>query len=267
MKVLLFSHDPAYSAAAIAGGIEAVIVDWEWSDKAARQVGRGTEINRGTTADLAAAVAVAPARTICRINNTDARAHECRTAIAHGAAEIWLPMVREVGEIEACLRAIDGRAALGALVETRAGMRLGRALRSLPLSRVYIGLHDYRIDAGGRGLFDPLVDGTLDRFRDDYDGAFGVAGITLPEGGSPVPQRLLLAAMARLRCGFGVARRSFRADVPAPAIAAALARIGQSMTALHARGAAQVASEHAQLARRLDALAAADAATESACAP
>ena len=94
------------------------------------------------------------------------------------------------------------------MVETREAIRLGRALSQLPLAHAYIGLHDYYIDGGSSGLFEPIVDGTLDRFRDEYPGAIGFAGIiTRPGGGNPIPQRLLLAAMARLGCAFGVARR------------------------------------------------------------
>jgi hypothetical protein len=255
MDVLLFSHDAPYAAAAIAGGVAQVIVDWEHSGKPERQFGRDTEINRGTVADLVAVRAAAGARVVCRINNTDAaRDAECERVIEHGAGEVWLPMVRTAGEVERCLRRIDGRARLGVLAETREALQLGRELGALPLSRVYVGLHDYRIDCGHAGLFDPLVDGTLDRFRADYAGALGVAGVTVPGAGHPVPQALLLAAMARLDCAFGVARRSFRADVEAADIGLAIARIAAHVAGLSARSPAQVEVDHRHLAALLDGL-------------
>jgi len=240
MEILLFSHDQPYSAAAIAAGMGAVIVDWEWSGKPERQIGNDTQINRGTLHDLVTVGEVAAGRLICRINNTDeGRRNECRLAIEHGASEIWLPMVRDVVEIEECLRSIDGDARLGVLVETREAMFLGRQLQQLPLSRVYIGLHDYRIDCGNRGIFDPIVDGSVDRFRETYSGPLGFAGVTLPDAGRPVPQHLLLAAMVRLRCSFGVARRSFRADVAATDIGSALAMISDRIAELEARSMSQ----------------------------
>ena len=216
IECLLFTSDPAYGAAAIRSGVAALVSDWEWQGKAERQAGVATEVNHGTVDDLVALRRATEGRVVCRINNTPrGRDAECRLAIEHGADEIWLPMVRSPRELEQCLRAIDGRARLGTMIETREAMRLGREFAQLPLAQAYVGLNDYRIDNGHLGLFEPMVDGTIDRFRDDYPGALGVAGITHPDRGSPIPQRLLLADMVRLGCTFGVARRGFRADIDA----------------------------------------------------
>lgn len=248
MQVLLFSHDPKYASAAVAAGVDRVVVDWEWRGKAERQAGWNTQINRGTADDLRAMHAAAGDRVICRINNDADRVAECRLAIDTGAGEVWLPMVRSIGEVEACLAGIDGRARLGVMVETREAMRLGRALSQLPLARAYIGLHDYYIDGGSTGLFEPIVDGTLDRFRDDYPGPIGFAGITRPGGGNPIPQRLLLAAMARLSCAFGVARRGFLADVPIRELGTAIDEIATEMARQRSRAAHVVDHDHALLA-------------------
>ena len=249
IECLLFTSDPAYGAAAAASGMAALVADWESEGKADRQAGHATEVNHGTVDDLDALRVAADGRVVCRINNTPrGRDAECRLALEHGAREIWLPMVRSPRELEQCLRAIDGRARLGTMVETREAMRLGREFAQLPLARAYVGLHDYRIDNGHDALFEPMVDGTLDRFREDYPGALGVAGITRPDRGSPVPQRLLLAEMVRLRCAFGVARRRFRADVDAGDVAAAIAAIAAEVARLQARSGNEIAADRAALA-------------------
>ena len=249
IECLLFTSDPAYGAAAIASGVTTLIADWEWQGKAERQAGLATEVNHGTVDDLIALLRVADGRVICRINNTPhARDAECRLAIEHGANEIWLPMVRSPRELEECLRAIDGRARLGAMVETREAMQSGREFAQLPLAHAYIGLNDYRIDNGHHGLFEPMVDGTIDRFRDDYPGALGVAGITHPDRGSPIPQRLLLGEMVRLGCTFGVARRGFRADIDASDIARGIAAINLEVVRLEARRSDEVVADRAALA-------------------
>jgi hypothetical protein len=249
IECLLFTSDPGYGAAAIASGVAALVVDWEWQGKAVRQAGRGTEVNHGTVDDLVAMRHATDGRVVCRINNTPGRrGDECRLAIEHGANEIWLPMVRSPRELEQCLRAIDGRARLGTMIETREAMRLGREFAQLPLAHAYVGLNDYRIDNGHGGLFDPIVDGTIDRFRDDYPGALGVAGITHPDRGSPIPQRLLLADMVRLGCTFGVARRRFRADIDADAIAGGIAASGMEVARLQARSSDEAATDRAALA-------------------
>lgn len=249
IECLLFTSDPVYGAAAIASGITALVADWEWQGKAERQAGLATEVNHGTVDDLIALRHAAGGRVICRINNTPrGRDAECRLAIEHGANEIWLPMVRSPRELEECLRAIDGRARLGTMVETREAMQSGREFARLPLAHAYVGLNDYRIDNGHDGLFDPMVDGTIDRFRDDYPGALGVAGITHPDRGSPIPQRLLLAEMVRLGCTFGVARRGFRADIDASGIASGIAAIAMEVARLETRPSDEVAADRAALA-------------------
>ena len=69
-----------------------------------------------------------------------------------------------------------------------------------PLSRVYVGLNDLRIDRGSNELFEPLVDGTVEYVRNCVRGPrFGVAGLTVPHLGSPVPSRLLAAELTTLK--------------------------------------------------------------------
>lgn len=244
MDVLLFSLDLPYATAAMRAGMAGIIVDWEWRGKSRRQIGQDTEINCGTPDDLRRMRAAFPGHLVCRINNQpDVRAQETRLAIALGANEIWLPMVRTVAEVVECLRIVDGQAELGILAETREAFGLAKELAQLPLSRVYVGLHDLRIDTGSGTLFAPLCDGRIDRFRDAYDGRFGFAGITHPDGGRPIPQRLLLGEMARLGCDFGVARRAFRADVSPSDIAATLAGIASAIRQLDRRAPSQIAHD------------------------
>lgn len=241
MDVLLFTFDSEYGAAAINSGIAGVVVDWEWHGKSLRQAGADTEISRGTEADLARMRSAVRGRVICRINNEAAtRLAETRRAIDLGADEIWLPMVRSIAEVEDCLNATSGKADLGVLVETREALDLGAQLSDLALSGVFIGLHDLRLDLQGAGLFDPLLNGAVDSFRAAYRGRLGVAGITHPDAGHPIPQRLLLAEMSRLHCAFGIARRSFRADVPPERIAATLVAINAEMDRLAGRDKAEI---------------------------
>ena len=250
LELLLFTHDPDYARAAVAGGMDAIVVDWEWRGKSGRQAGRDTEINRGIEADLSGMRAAlgTSGTLICRINNCDeVREHELERAVDLGADEIWLPMVRDIATVTAALERLRGRARLGVQVETADALDLGPALQALELARVYIGLNDLHIDLGRDSLFDPLADGTVQRFRDGYAGRFGVAGFTHPARGRPIPCRLLLAEMARMDCGFAVARRSFRADVPMPEIADTIGAVRGCYAQLSAREPLTVLRDHAAL--------------------
>lgn len=255
MDLFLFTLSADYGGQAAAQGFDGLVVDWESGGKERRQLGHDTEINRGTPADLAAMRAATPGHLICRVDNRVATlAGEIEQAIDLGASEIWLPMVRRTDEVERCLGRVDGRAQLGVVVETLEAARLGRELAELPLSRVFFGLNDYCIDAGNEHLFEALVDGTVDRFREGYPGPFGVAGVTRPDGGSPIPQALLLAEMVRLGCSFGVARRTFRSEVAPAETGIVLARIREHARFLERRRPAEVEGDRDALCRAVRAL-------------
>jgi hypothetical protein len=248
LELILFSHDLDYAEAAMAAGMNSVVVDWEWCGKSGRQFGFDTEINRGTETDLRRMRERVQGNLICRINNgPDQRVREALRAAELGADEIWLPMVRSVAEVEQCLTALDGRCALSILCETRQAMALAKEWAQLPVSRVYIGLNDLQIDTGSPNLFSALCDGTIDAFRDRYPGALGFAGVTRPDLGRPVPCRLLLAEMARQSCCFAIARRTFRADVAQADIAEATRALRTLFEELRQRDAKAIADDHAAL--------------------
>ena len=257
LEVLLFSHDFEYATAAIAAGMNGIVVDWEWVGKAERQRGRDTEITRGTEAILSAMRKRFTGRLICRIENQpDRRIAEALRAAELGADEIWLPMVRSRSEVEDCLEALGGRCELGIVCETALALTLAEEWAQLPLSRTYLGLNDLMIDTGGTNLFSPLCDGRVDAFRASYRGAFAMAGVTHPDLGSPIPCRLLLGEMARNACSFAVTRRSFRADVPIDGIGAALRAIRDCYAALRGRDERSVAADREEMCARVAQLAA-----------
>jgi hypothetical protein len=134
-------------------------------------------------------------------------------AVARGADELLLPMVRAAAEVDRTLDLVAGRCGLGILVETQDAVERVDALAARPLSRIYVGLNDLRIDRGSTELFRPLVDGTADAVRAAVAQPFGIGGLTLPGGGFPVPSELLAAELVRLPADFTFLRRAFTADI------------------------------------------------------
>ena len=177
-------------------------------------------------------------------------------ALAGGATDLLLPMVREPAEVETFVRAIDGRARAGILVETSEAVDRAEELAEFPLDWVYLGLNDLAISRGGAFLFEPLVDGTVDRVRSAFpEACFGVAGVTDVGAGRPIPCRLLLAEMARLRVGFSFLRRSFKRDVEPPAYPTALADIRRRWQELGSRTEAEGAADRKDLVSLVERLA------------
>lgn len=249
LELFLFSHDLEYAPRAIEAGFDAIVVDWEWRGKDARQAGRATEVNRGTERDLADMRRLIRAKVFCRINNDSwsARRDEAIRAADMGADEVLLPMVRSLDEVDDCLSVLPRDCALGVMVETREALTLGPGLSARSLARCFVGLNDLHIELGAPHIFTPLCDGAVEGFRRAFDGHFGVAGVTRPTGGAPVPCRLLLAEMARLGCAFAVARRSFRADVPMADLPTAVFEIRTAYAQLLGRSSEEIAEDRRTL--------------------
>jgi hypothetical protein len=243
-SLLRAAFDPAQPPSRRAS---ALIVDLERTGKAERQrnaldcIGVGTTISTDTLDDLVRARRMLPADIplICRTNSAAvALEHDIEAALAGGADELLIPMVRTPAEVERVIAAVRGRARLGIMVETAAAVACIDELAALPLSRVYVGLMDLAIERRSPSPFTAMIDGTVERIRAAISMPVGVAGLTVPGMGAPVPSVLLMAEMARLGCGFAVLRRSFIADTAdrcGPGVAGALAAINTAVTDMAAR--------------------------------
>ena len=237
-------------------GAAGLVVDWERRGKRRRQAGADTEINVHTPAHLAAVRAATTGRVLCRVNRWGPwTTAEIDLAVALGADEVFLPLVRRPGEVDAALAVVAGRCRLGILVETADAVRSVDELVRRPLSRVYVGLNDLMIDRGASCLFGALVDGTVDRVAEAALARglpFGVAGLTVPEGGEPVPSRLLAAALARVGASFTFLRRSFHADTAGRDLAVEVPRILAAVEQARRRTDEEVDADHAELAQAVE---------------
>jgi citrate lyase beta subunit len=248
VDLLVFTTAARLAGELVAAGAAGIVVDWERRGKHRRQAGHDTQINADTPADLSAVRAATHGRVITRVNGLGPwSAAEVDEAVARGTDEVLLPMVRTAEEVDRALDLVDGRCGLGVLVETQTAVRCADEIAARPLSRLYVGLNDLRIDRGSTELFTPLVDGTVDEVRSHVTCDFGVAGVTVPGGGAPVPTRLLAAELARLDARFTFLRRSFLADVAGREVAPAVAAILADAAAQRARTADEVAADRAEL--------------------
>jgi len=251
INLFAFSNTAAAATAVVDAGATGTVLDWERRGKQARQAGADTQISGDTPADLAAVRAAHGRLILCRVNrwSEETRA-EIDLAIALGADEVLLPMVRRPEEVDAALDAVAGRCGLGILVETTDAVRRVQALAARPLSRIYLGLNDLMIDRGGRSLFLPLVDGTADRVAVAARHAgipFGMGGLTVPEAGRPVPCRLIVGALARAGASFTFLRRSFWADTAGRDLSVEVPRIVAAARAAAAREPGAVTADHDEL--------------------
>ena len=247
-ELFLFTTDPETVSRYTDAGLDGFIVDWELKGKEARQAGADTEINEDTPEDLRRVRASTNARLLCRLNQPGPwTPEEIDQAVAGGADEVLLPMVRSPGEVLHAIRVARGRCGVGILVETVDAVRCAPELARLPISRVYVGLNDLSIERRSRSIFEPLADGLVDGIRPFFTMPFGLAGLTLPECGRPIPCRLLIGEMTRLSCGFTFLRRSWRRDMAGRDPRAELPRIRAALEHAGRRVAGEIARDRAEL--------------------
>ena len=247
-ELVLFSTNPSFIREAVAAGIDAIIVDWEKTGKEKRQAFADTQISDDTVEDLRIVRKSTDALVICRLDNCGlATGKGVEEAIEAGADEILIPMVRTVEEVVRIIDQVGGRCGVGILVETRSAVKLAEALGRLPLSRIYVGLNDLAIERGTPNIFTALVDGTIEKVRKAFRVPFGFGGLTLPDLGYPIPCRLLIGELARLKCDFSFLRRSFYRDIRDHRLAIEIHRLRQAIRGAQYRLPEEVARNRQEL--------------------
>jgi|GEM_PF-603645 len=244
----LFLADPDFIPAAIRAGVTGVVVDWERAGKERRQSFADTQINEHGVDDLRRVRSLTEAPILCRINALSSTSQEeIDLAIEAGASEVLLPMAQSLDEVKSFLEMVAGRCGPGILIETLAATRIAAELAKLPLARVFVGLNDLALDRGLNNIFDSLADGTVERVRRHFQVPFGVGGLTLPDRGYPIPCRLLMGEMARLRCDFSFLRRSFYADIQGRDVGREVPRMQSALREAFHRPPEKVKEERAEL--------------------
>lgn len=248
VELLLFALDDGLAAGAAAAGIDAVVVDLERRGKATRQLGFDTDVSVHTLDDVARVRELTDLPVVVRVDGPGpGLAARLADAAAAGADELLVPMVADADEAAACLRAAPPDTPVGVLVERATAVADAAAIGRLPLSRVYVGLMDLMVERRAASPFPPLVDGTVDRVRAVTATRFGVAGLTAPGFGRPVPATLLAGELARIGVDFTFLRRSFRAAAARDGLVSATAAVRAMVAAMEGRDDDRVALDRRAL--------------------
>ncbi len=262
-ELLLFTTRPAVERRALAGGVEGIVIDCERLGKEERQAGADTLVSSDTVADLERMRASVAAPLICRLDRVGPWTEEqVRVAVALGADELLVPMVRDADEVEQVLAFAGDRCGIGILFETLEALENGNALAALPLSRVQVGLNDLAIARRTPSIFTAIADGTVEELRLTYaEMQFGFGGATVPDAGYPVPSALILGELMRLGADFTFLRRSFWRDTAVRDPAAAVESINSALAVATCRDPQAVDRDHAQFVCALEELSGRRAAT------
>jgi 2-keto-3-deoxy-L-rhamnonate aldolase RhmA len=251
IKTMLITNDPLLAAEAREAGIDRLMVDLETIGKKERQASRNTFISAHRKEDIASIRSAFDGELVVRINpwheNSPA---ELDHAVAAGADLVMLPMITELAQIDAFLRALAGRARPLPLIETEYSMRHLTEIAARPeITELYIGLNDLHLSLGMEFLFEPLAVGLIDQMAQTIKAlgkAFGFGGIAAMGGGGELPPENILAEHVRLGSGCVILSSRFGRDIRieekagrAGRLKKALADMQQSYYALEKRTAQQ----------------------------
>jgi len=232
-RLTLLTDDPALARAADEAGIDRIGLDIERLGKAERQKSHpGARISPHTLEQLARLKpAVRRARLFCRLDppNAGSRA-QVERALELGATSLMLPYFAEPAQARAFAEAVDGRAEVLLLVETRAAFERIGELAALPgVDEIMVGLNDLSWDLGLKSRFELLVSPELQAAGQALASkgrAFGVGGLAqwnVP--GLPVPPDLVIAQYPRLGARAAWLARSFLTSVGPDGLTPAVERL------------------------------------------
>lgn len=214
IRLMLITNQPDIARFACDCGVNRIFVDLEYIGKHLRQGHLDTVISQHTLEDVQIIRNAIPDDTLLvRINPLNQESdREINAAISAGADLLMLPMYRSTSEVARTLEIIDGRCPLIPLIETRsAAENVEEVLGLEEIREVYIGLNDLHIDLGCQFMFEPLVDGTVERIAALANAAsvtFGFGGIARIGEGA-LPAELVLAEHVRLGSTAVILSRAF----------------------------------------------------------
>jgi 2-keto-3-deoxy-L-rhamnonate aldolase RhmA len=249
LQMFLFTTDVNMARAARQAGVDGFVVDWEINGKEQRQRNHNLQINYDTPEDVIALARSVDASIVVRINAVHLQTHvEVEQALDVGATHLMLPMARRCGEVERFLRLVDRRAVTIVQIETVNLTRDLDAFSKLPWDYAYIGLNDLMLSRGRCWPCEGIQDGTVEWVVNRLSPRpVGFGGITVVDGGAPVPFRYLFGEMARLDCALSFLRRSFLREIVGREIRREVPKIRALWRQLRRRNAGAIAIDYQQL--------------------
>lgn len=207
-----------------------VFVDLERNGKAERQAGRNTFISTHQLADVGRIRSVLKHSRLmvrvnpCELGRLEATRAEVDAVLAQGADLLMLPMFTHASELMAFAGIVAGRVPIVPLLETAGALVSLEDWIDFPgIHEVFVGLNDLHLSLGCSFMFEPLLQGHVDRVAvaaRQRGLRFGFGGIARAHEGL-LPGRDVLAEHVRLGSQAVILSRTFhRTDSNTPFVQA-----------------------------------------------
>lgn len=220
LNLMYITNRPEIAQIAEAAGVNRIFIDLEYIGKSDRQGGMDTVQSRHSLDDIkSVSAAITMAELLVRINPIHKASdeycsseQEIETAIANGADILMLPYFKTVEEVACFLNIVHGRVKTMLLLETPEAVESIDKILDLPgIDYIHIGLNDLSLGYGMKFMFQPLVDGTVERlslkFR-EKNIPFGFGGIA-SMGKGLIPAEMIIKEHYRLGSTCAILSRSF----------------------------------------------------------
>ncbi|MBC7610683.1 MAG: aldolase [Polaromonas sp.] len=218
IDLLTITNSPELAAQCDAVPGMRLFVDLERNGKAERQTGRNTFISSHQLEDVGRVKAVLKQSRLmvrvnpCELGKLDAARAEVDAVLAQGADLLMLPMFTGAAELQAFAGIVDGRVPFVPLLETAGALAsLEEWVDTHGIDEVFVGLNDLHVSLGCRFMFEPLLQGHVDRVAGIVKQRglrFGFGGIARVDEGL-LPGRDVLAEHLRLGSQAVILSRTF----------------------------------------------------------
>lgn len=219
LKLMYITNRPYVAKIAQDCGVKRIFVDLEYIGKAERQPGDTVKSYHNVEDVVAIRSVITDAELMVRVNPIHSEdvdglgsKREIDQVISAGADMVMLPMAKSVEEVERFVDLVDGRAKTMFLLETAEANENAEAMLNVAgIDAVHIGLNDLHLSYKMKFMFEPLVDGKVDRLCSlmaSYGYEYGVGGIARI-GYGMLPAEYIIAEHYRLGSSCAILSRSF----------------------------------------------------------
>lgn len=218
LSLMLITNKPKFAKIAADAGVDRIFVDLELLGKQDRQGHLDTVISAHSMEDVPKVRESIPdADMLVRLNPLhEGTAEEIERVLKYQPDFLMLPMFRTPEELSEFCRLVDGRVPVIPLVETpEAAESLPQLVSIKGIHEIYIGLNDLHLGLKLNFIFEPLINGMVERLAGTIKSAglpFGFGGIArIGEG--QLPGELVLGEHLRLDSNSVILSRTFHRGI------------------------------------------------------
>ncbi len=214
LKLMYITNDEKVALIAEKSGVDRIWIDLETLGKEQRQKNYDSVKSHHSISDIARiSPMLSSAEMMVRVNPwNEESVSEIDKVIDAGAQIVMLPMWTSVREVERFIGAVNGRAKVSLLLETKGAEDcLDDVLKIKGIDEIHIGLNDLHIQYGLSFMFELLANGTVERICKKLKEAgmqYGFGGIARL-GYGDVPAEMVIAEHYRLGSTRAILSRAF----------------------------------------------------------